>query len=583
MMLGALLLVWAVASALPATAAAEQASEPTSLAAGQLDAGAYHTCAVLDDGSVRCWGYGAEGQLGYGNTNTIGDDEAPGSAGPVHLGPGRTAKAISAGDYHTCAVLDDGSVRCWGYGGDGRLGYGNTSNVTDPAAVGPVDLGPGRTAKAIAAGTAHTCALLDNGSVRCWGYNYDGNLGYANTKNIGDNKTPGAVGPVDLGPGRTAKAITAGQRHTCALLDNGSVRCWGYGLDGRLGYGNTDSIGDDETPGSVGPVDLGPGRTAKAITAGTAHTCAVLDDGSVRCWGNGANGRLGYADVRNVGDLESPGSVGPVDLGLGRTAVAISAGQSHTCARLDDESVRCWGDGAAGRLGDCSDDNVGDDETPGWVGPVSLGPGGSGGCPSSSDSPPSDGLAPTSTGHSVPSSSRVTSNSDLRRAGGLRKCLAAVLHHTTRERVLLRRGSARRRAALRRHLNRDERTGRSRCLRQYGRTPGAIVGLTARAVSNTTVELSFHAPGTDGSNAPPARAYVVMQSQRLMRKAPDFTRASPLCKGSCHFNVTSVGAKIVLMVTHLRSHTTYYYAIAARDDISAKQGPRSASVSVRTR
>ena len=144
-----MLLACVLVSAVPALAAADQASQPSSPAAGGLDAGAYHTCAILDNGSVRCWGYSGEGQLGYGNTDTVGDDETPASVGPVNLGPGRTAKAISAGDYHTCAILDNGSVRCWGYGRAGRLGYGSTSNVGDkqaPGSVGPVDLGAGRTA-----------------------------------------------------------------------------------------------------------------------------------------------------------------------------------------------------------------------------------------------------------------------------------------------------------------------------------------------------------------------------------------------------------------------------------------------------
>ena len=150
--------------------------------------------------------------------------------------------------------------------------------------------------------------------MRCWGYGGDGELGYGNTNDIGDNETPGSVGPVDLGPGRSAVAISAGYSHTCAILDNGTVRCWGDDLNGELGYGNTATIGDDETPGSVGPVNLGAGRTGAAISAGEAHTCATLDDGTVRCWGAGGLGRLGYGNTNTIGDNETPGSVGPVDL-----------------------------------------------------------------------------------------------------------------------------------------------------------------------------------------------------------------------------------------------------------------------------
>ena len=92
-------------------------------------------------------------------------------------------------------------------------------------------------------------------------------MGFGNTDEIGDNETPGTVGPIDLGAGRTATAIAAGANHTCAILDDASVRCWGAGFGGQLGYGNTDTIGDDtgETPGTVGPIDLGAGRTATAL------------------------------------------------------------------------------------------------------------------------------------------------------------------------------------------------------------------------------------------------------------------------------------------------------------------------------
>ena len=335
-----------------------------------VSAGLAHTCALLDDGTVRCWGAGANGRLGYGNTNSIGDNEAPGSAGPVDLG-GREAVAVSAGDSHTCALLDDGAVRCWGLGGSGRLGYGNEDDIGDnetPASAGPVDLGAGREAVAVSAGGGHTCALLDNGTVRCWGFGGAGRLGYNNTDDIGDNETPGSVGPVDLG-GREALAVSTGAAHSCALLENGTVRCWGFGNAGRLGYGNANSIGDNETPGSVGPVQLG--GEAVAVSAADSHTCALLDDGNVRCWGFGGDGRLGYGNANSIGDNELPSSVGPVD--LGREAVAVSGGFAHTCALLDNGTVRCWGFGGNGRLGYGNSNSIGDNEAPGSAGPVDTG------------------------------------------------------------------------------------------------------------------------------------------------------------------------------------------------------------------
>ena len=386
--LGALAALLITGALFASQAMAEQASSDVrELQSGRLDAGDAHTCAIYGSGitgDVRCWGDGGNGRLGYGNTNTIGDNEAVSTAGPVNLGTGRTAKAVAAGSAHTCALLDNGTVRCWGNATNGELGYGNTTAIGDdetPNTAGPVFLGFGRTAVAITAGDKHTCALLDNGTVRCWGDGGSGRLGYGNTSNIGDDEVPGFAGPVNLGVGRTAVAISAGWEHTCAILDNGNVLCWGKGGQGRLGYGNQDDIGNDEAPGSVGPVNIGAGRTAVAIAAGgiggatSASTCVLMDDGNVRCWGEAASGRLGYGNTTDIGDNETPDTVGPVNLGTGRTAKAITVGAVHACAVLDNDTLRCWGEGDAGRLGYGNQSDIGDNETPNAAGPVNLGAG----------------------------------------------------------------------------------------------------------------------------------------------------------------------------------------------------------------
>ncbi len=633
--IGLLILAVLAAVALPAGAVAEQASQPASPAAGLLAGGRFHSCAVQGAG-VRCWGYGGDGALGYGNPTSIGDNETPGSAGPVDVGAGRTVRAIAAGSFHTCAVLDTGTVRCWGFGGDGRLGYATGASVgagESPGSVGPVDLGAGRTATAISAGNAHTCAVLDDGSVRCWGSGFDGRLGYGATRNVGDVQTPGSVGPVklgagrtaraisagsahtcallddgsvrcwgsgasgrlgyaeetnvgdtatttpdtagpvDLGPGRTATAISAGGNHTCAVLDDGTVRCWGFGGGGRLGYANPANIGDDETPGSAGPVDLGPGRTAKAISTGSDHTCAVLDDGSVRCWGSGTFGQLGYASTTTIGDDETPGSTGPVDLGPGRTATAVDAGDLHTCARLDDGGVRCWGFGDYGQLGYCNVRSVGDDETPGSAGPVDFGTGNAG-CPASAAGPaPGPGVA-AGAGPSAPTVAQgMTPASGSTPPAGPP---ATAAERAQRLRELEFRGCLT--AASRRGL-RAKRRARRACAKRYGRTPGRVTRLGARAASRTKVVLSFSAAGSDGARPPAARAYVISQTRRG-RGRPG--RAQLLCKGSCRFAAT-VGMKLSLTVTDLRPRSTYAYTITARDNVTGRRGRRSAPIRVRTR
>lgn len=330
----------------------------------QVSVGDTHVCALLDDGNVRCWGRNYYGQLGYGHTKNIGDDEAPAMAGSVDVGG--TVVQVAAGGEHTCALLDTGAVRCWGLNVSGQLGYGNTTNVGDdeqPESAGDVPLGAAATA--IVAGHDHSCALLETGAVRCWGRGTWAALGYEDREDVGDDEFPLIAGDVDVGG--TVTQLSAGWYHTCALLDSGAVRCWGFGYTGQLGYGNPEDVGDDETPASVGDIELGAG--AVEIDAGVYHTCALTTFGSVRCFGFGGSGRLGYANVESIGDDEAPGTAGDVD--LDEAAVHVATGLSHSCAVLDTGVVRCWGDGEVGQLGRGDTEDIGDDEVPSW-GPAVL-------------------------------------------------------------------------------------------------------------------------------------------------------------------------------------------------------------------
>jgi alpha-tubulin suppressor-like RCC1 family protein len=338
----------------------------------QLAAGQFHTCALLSTGAVSCWGGGSYGRLGYGNPNTIGDNELPSNVGPVSVG-GNVIQ-ITAGDYHTCALLANRRVKCWGYGALGSLGYGNTNDIGDnefPSSVGEISLGGD--VVAIASGHYHTCAVLANGRIRCWGYNDYYQLGYGNTVVIGDTELPSSVGPVDLGasPSYGAIAVAAGSGHSCMVLGMGRSRCWGAGANGALGYGNTNDIGDNEVLPVAGYVSVGDAGIVQ-IAAGTSHTCAVLSDGTVRCWGAGENGRLGQGNTDAIGDNEVPAAIGTVNVGDGGV-VQVVAGEFHTCARLATGRVRCWGGGAFGQLGYANLNDIGDNELPWTAGDVNLG------------------------------------------------------------------------------------------------------------------------------------------------------------------------------------------------------------------
>ncbi len=326
-------------------------------------AGAVTTCALRENGSVYCWGDGLDGKLGYGNTESIGDDETAGTVGPVDVGGPVSQLALS--DEHTCALLDKGTVRCWGIGQNGRLGYGNIDSVGDdevPSAAGDVDVGG--TVSQIAVGWQHTCAvLLEGGKLRCWGANAAGQLGYGNIETIGDDEAPTTAGDVDVGGAVTQ--VVGGSTHTCALLAGGTVRCWG---DGPLGLANNDVIGDDEAPSAAPTVDVG--GTVVELATQQDHVCALLDDNNVRCWGDAGAGQLGYGNTDDIGDDEAPSVAGSVNIGIEANYLAV--GDRHTCVVAADATVRCWGDAQFGQLGYGNTQNVGDNETPASVGPVPL-------------------------------------------------------------------------------------------------------------------------------------------------------------------------------------------------------------------
>ena len=311
-----------------------------------VSAGMYHTCALLDNGGVKCWGDDQYGQLGDGAT--LADRSSP-PYSAINLGTGRTAVAISAGGYHTCALLDNGDVKCWGRDSAGQLGDGGTITWTDYTAAPSstaINLGTGRTAVAISAGQWHTCAILDNGDLKCWGSDSKGRLGDGGTDT--DTSAPSSTA-VNLGAGRTAAAVVAGTSHTCVILDNGDVKCWGRDDYGQLGNGGSNS--NLNAPPSTA-INLGTGRTAVALTASYRHTCALLDNGDVKCWGGDGHGQLGDGGTITSGDYITAPSSTAINLGPGRTAVSVSSGSYHTCAVLDNADMKCWGYDYYGQLGD---------------------------------------------------------------------------------------------------------------------------------------------------------------------------------------------------------------------------------------
>lgn len=345
-----------VALEVPATAdRAEGSTSAARVDAGSLATGGSHSCAITTSGGLRCWGDNEFGQLAQGNVADIGNDSGESSVA-VGLGAD-TAVAAASGDNHSCVVLSSGVVRCWGQNDQGQLGQGNTENIGDES-IEPktvvVDLG-GAKAIDVVAGIKATCALLVGGSVRCWGDGSYGKLAQGNINSIGDAPGETTVA-VDLG-GTAAVALTSGGNFFCALMAGGVVRCWGYNFEGELGQGNTDNVGDEPDESTVA-VDL-QGHQAKAVASGLGHTCVIIEDGTVRCWGGNWVGQLGQGNILDIGDQAGEHPVA-VNLG-GHTAVALGAGDESPCAILDDGSLRCWGDNSNGQLGQGNTESIGDD------------------------------------------------------------------------------------------------------------------------------------------------------------------------------------------------------------------------------
>jgi cysteine-rich repeat protein len=330
--------------------------------ARQIATGYGHSCALLDDSSVKCWGMNFYGQLGQ--SDALGRGEAPGQLGdalpPIALGPNRRAERVFAAEVRSCAVLDDGTAKCWGSNASGRLGQGHDEDLGDGAgelgaALPAIDLGAGRRIVQLSTGSFHACALLDDQTVKCWGSNFTGQLGLGDRENRGDNvrEMGDALPPVDLGSGLSVASLAIGGSHSCALFDDGRVKCWGYELS--LGLGDGNNRGDDagEMGDALPFVDLGPSRRALQLFAGVDHNCAILDDASLKCWGNNGFGQLGLGDDDTRGDdpFEMGDALPRVNLGTGRSARTVAIGAEHTCAVLDDASLKCWGRNDMGQLG----------------------------------------------------------------------------------------------------------------------------------------------------------------------------------------------------------------------------------------
>lgn len=314
--------------------------------------GLNHTCSVLADSRLRCWGEGANYQHGYGHNSDVGQTQSAPQLGNLAI---PLVSSVAAGSDHTCALMEGSKLpRCWGRNTHGQLGRAAT--VTIGGANEAIDVSfPSRFAR-LYAGPNTTCGIDEQARLWCWGQNTLGKLGLGHTRNIGDDEAPSTAGYVPLDGGVVEVGI--GSAHVCVLLDDGRIRCWGGGP--FLGLARNDALGDDEAVLSVDSVQLG-GR-AIGVSVGSFHTCALLEDGAVRCWGLNDFGQLGLGHTNGIGQSDLPVASNPVS--LGGAALQVSSGSVHSCALLANGDIKCWGRGGDGRLGLANEENIGDDETP---------------------------------------------------------------------------------------------------------------------------------------------------------------------------------------------------------------------------
>lgn len=293
-----------------------------------VDVGSEHSCVLVSNGEIRCWGKGANGRLGLGDTD---DRYTPETV----LNPsGFDYLSVSAGKEHTCAVLEDHSVQCWGRNNRLQLGTGDGEERNVPTAIDAPD--GMENISMVSAGGEHTCALDVSGVVWCWGRDDKGQLGTAGS---GDSNVPLQVS-TESGMTGTVDFVSAGGKHTCAVDLSDTLWCWGDKGDGRLG----DNLDTDQSEPSMVVNDLL--LSVSFVSAGATYTCALDTEDKSFCWGKNDAGQLGTNN--------NTGSTVPVavhiDTGL-MNSFLISAGETHTCAIRSNNWAFCWGKNGLGQLG----------------------------------------------------------------------------------------------------------------------------------------------------------------------------------------------------------------------------------------
>lgn len=305
---------------------------PTGTHMTQVTTGAFHSCSVSSVGNAYCWGSNSYGQLGIGSFSSRFNPQVVNTPSGVFL------TQISAGNAHTCALDNLGSIYCWGEGKWGQVGDSTLITRTTPVLV---TLPGGLTALSISAGGWHTCAVASDQNAYCWGFNEYGQVG------SGTSSTEAMPVKVAMPNSESVIQVEPGNVHTCALTSNGKAYCWGANKYGQLGNGSTTS---QVTPTGV---SMPTGVNFTHIEAGGEHndlqgyTCALGSNQKAYCWGFGVYGQLGNGSNSS----QSVPTEVTLPAGTAFTQISVSHGRYHTCAVGDDDGFYCWGFNNYGQLG----------------------------------------------------------------------------------------------------------------------------------------------------------------------------------------------------------------------------------------
>jgi alpha-tubulin suppressor-like RCC1 family protein len=290
------------------------------------------TCVLLKDASVECWGFNAYGEIGIGRV-TMDPVLAP----TVPVGAIEVADlGVSAAADHTCVLRTKGVPLCWG---DNWGQQFDAYETVGPISVtAPTEITALESATYLADGPFGMCAIYGDGTTRCVGH-------FAIGAAVTAGPDPKAFWPIN-GLGRSPVAVAISNGQACVLDADGSVRCWGDNTHGQLGDGTISSM----TTPVYSPVRVVDLSDVVQVTCGAGQSCALIRDGSVRCWGFNGDGRLG--------DGTTMDRLTPVRVSGLPPVVQIVAAHWSTCALTADDRVFCWGNNSQGQLGDGTTTNA---------------------------------------------------------------------------------------------------------------------------------------------------------------------------------------------------------------------------------